>query len=191
MTHNLAARNGTYPIVEAGPIVEVGPIAEPDPVAESTAVDLAQVRQHAVELLAQLDRPPRNLHIQAGEVSVDITWAEPGEPGPAERTVLTEFRPVERQPAEPVAPAAEAAAEYLTSPGVGVFYHAREPGAEPFVSVGSLVQAGQQIGIIEAMKLMIPVEADRGGRISQVIKGNGEPVEYAEPLFALEPEEGE
>ena len=179
MTHNLAARNGTYPI------------ADPEPATESTAADLAQVRQHAVELLAQLDRPPRNLHIQAGEVSVDITWAEPGAPGPAEHTVLTELRPVQRPPAEPATPAADPAAEYLTSPGVGVFYHAREPGAAPFVSVGSLVHAGQQIGIIEAMKLMIPVEADRAGRIREVVKGNGEPVEYAEPLFALEPEEGE
>jgi acetyl-CoA carboxylase biotin carboxyl carrier protein len=181
MTHNLAARNGTYPI------------AEPDPAADSTAADLAQVRQHAVELLGQLDRPPRNLHIQAGEVSVDITWAEPAAPGTADRTgtaeriVPAELRPVEAQPAEPAAPAAE----YLSSPGVGVFYHAREPGAAPFVSVGSVVQAGQQIGIIEAMKLMIPVEADRGGRIREVVKGNGEPVEYAEPLFALEPEEVE
>jgi acetyl-CoA carboxylase biotin carboxyl carrier protein len=183
MTHNLATRNGAYPIVEAGPI------AEPDPVADSTAADLAQVRQHAVELLAQLDRPPRNLHIQAGEVSVDITWAEPAAAGPAERSVLTEFRPVEAQPAEAAAPTVGPAAEYLTSPGVGVFYHSREPGAAPFVAVGSLVQPGQQIGIIEAMKLMIPVEADRAGRIREVVKGNGEPVEYAEPLFALEPEE--
>jgi acetyl-CoA carboxylase biotin carboxyl carrier protein len=178
MTHNLAARNGAYSI------------AEPDPAAESAAADLAQVRQHAVELLAQLDRPPRNLHVQAGEVSVDITWAEPGAAGPAEHTGYSapaELRPVE---APPAAPAAEPAADYLTSPGVGVFYHSREPGAEPFVAVGSLVQAGQQIGIIEAMKLMIPVEADRAGRICQVIKGNGEPVEYAEPLFALELEEG-
>jgi acetyl-CoA carboxylase biotin carboxyl carrier protein len=177
MTHNLAARNGAYSI------------AEPEPAAESTAADLAQVRQHAVELLAQLDRPPRNLHVQAGEVSVDITWAEPGgAAGPAEHAGPAEFRPVETQPA--AAPAAQPAADYLSSPGVGVFYHSREPGAEPFVSVGSLVQAGQQIGIIEAMKLMIPVEADRAGRIREVVKGNGEPVEYAEPLFALEPEEG-
>jgi acetyl-CoA carboxylase biotin carboxyl carrier protein len=178
MTHNLAARNGAYPLTE------------PDP-AESTGADLAQVRKHAVELLAQLDRPPRNLHIQAGEVSVDITWAEPEPPQqPAARAVVTELRPVESRPTEAAPAAADPAAEYLTSPGVGVFYHAREPGAAPFVSVGSLVQPGQQIGIIEAMKLMIPVEADRAGRIREVVKGNGEPVEYAEPLFELEPEEG-
>ncbi|MFL6162186.1 MAG: acetyl-CoA carboxylase biotin carboxyl carrier protein [Jatrophihabitantaceae bacterium] len=174
MTANLAARTNQYPDDES-----------------AAGADLAQVRQHAVELLAQLDRPPRNLHIQAGEVSVDITWAEPSQPEPADRTVLTELRAVELHTAEISVPVAQdPVGEYLTSPGVGVFYHAREPGAEPFVAVGSVVEQGQQIGIIEAMKLMIPVEADRGGRVCQVMKGNGEPVEYAEPLFALEPEEG-
>ncbi|HEU5268412.1 MAG TPA: biotin/lipoyl-containing protein [Jatrophihabitans sp.] len=178
MTQNLAARNDPY--------------SEPFPGAESAAAaDLALVRQHAVELLAQLGRPPRNLHLQAGEASVDITWDEPGSPEPADRTLLTEVRAVEVRTSEAgQPPAADLAQAYLTSPGVGVFYHSREPGAAPFVSVGSLVQPGQQIGIIEAMKLMIPVEADRTGRICQVVKGNGEPVEYAEPLFALEPEEG-
>jgi acetyl-CoA carboxylase biotin carboxyl carrier protein len=71
---------------------------------------------------------------------------------------------------------------------VGVFYHAREPGAEPFVTVGSVVAAGQQVGIVEAMKLMIPVEASRGGRVTAILKANGEPVEYDEPLFAVQPE---
>jgi acetyl-CoA carboxylase biotin carboxyl carrier protein len=176
MTPNLAARNDPYPAEEP-----------------AAGADLAQVRQHAVELLAQLDRPPHNLHIQAGEISVDITWAEPSQAQPSqaepgtERTVLTEVRSIELRTSD--APAGPPA-EYLNSPGVGVFYHAREPGAEPFVSVGSVVQRGQQIGIIEAMKLMIPVEADRSGRIREVIKANGEAVEYAEPLFALEPEEG-
>lgn len=176
MTQNLAARHDPY--------------SEPFPGTESgAAADLAQVRQHAVELLAQLDRPPRNLHLQAGEASVDITWDDPGAAAPD--AAVTEVRAVEVRTSEVVQqPAAELAQAYLTSPGVGVFYHAREPGAAPFVSVGSVVQPGQQIGIIEAMKLMIPVEADRAGRVCKVVKGNGEPVEYAEPLFALDPEEG-
>jgi acetyl-CoA carboxylase biotin carboxyl carrier protein len=139
------------------------------------------------------------LRIQAREVSVDITFGDQitdARSGIA-RTIdakTVDTRPAEVtttvEPAEP-APVAEASAkaEFLTSPGVGVFYHAREPSSPPFVSVGSLVQPGQQIGIIEAMKLMIPVEADRGGRISEVLKGNGEPVEYGEPLFALQGED--
>ena len=148
------------------------------------AAKLAALREHAVELLAQLDRPPRNIRIQAGMITVDITWPD-GVPEPA------------GQGGQHRAPSGSsgkdddgAAGEYLTAPMVGVFYHSREPGAPPFVSVGSVVEPGQQVGIIEAMKLMIPVEADRAGIIMAVLKGNGESVEYGEPLFALEAEEG-
>jgi acetyl-CoA carboxylase biotin carboxyl carrier protein len=58
------------------------------------------------------------------------------------------------------------------------------------VTIGSPVRPGQQIGIIEAMKLMIPVEADRHGRIANILKANNEPVEYGEPLFELAAGEG-
>lgn len=152
-------------------------------------VELAQMQKLTVEFLAQLGRPPRNLRIHAGEVSIDITWdGQANSADQADKLVVSEVRSVELRSDRAELPketGGEVGKEYLTSPGVGVFYHAREPGAEPFVSVGSLVRPGQQIGIIEAMKLMIPVEADRGGRIAEVLKGNGEPVEYAEPLFAL------
>ena len=139
--------------------------------------ELDQVRRQAVELLSALDRPPRTLRIRAGSITVDLTWPEPAEAAATAPT--TAATPAADGPAAPC----------LTSPVVGVFYHAREPGAEPFVTVGSVVRPGQQIGIVEAMKLMIPVEADRSGRIAAVLKGNGEPVEYGEPLFSLEAEE--
>jgi acetyl-CoA carboxylase biotin carboxyl carrier protein len=176
--------------------------AEPEP-AIPGLTELAEVQKHAVELLAKLDRPPRNLRVQAGAVAVDITWPDEGQPpvawledssgnGMAAHPPRVAASGVAAVGVAAVGAAAAVlaadqgvAAEYLTSPGVGVFYHAREPGAEPFVSVGSHVQPGQQIGIIEAMKLMIPVEADRGGFITEVIKLNGEAVEYDERLFAL------
>jgi acetyl-CoA carboxylase biotin carboxyl carrier protein len=142
--------------------------------------ELAHLREQAIELLTGLDRPPRNLRLRAGGVAVDITWDEGAAPAAAgphgERPGTADGRG---------GPAKDGQA-YLRSPAVGVFYHAREPGAEPFVSIGSAVRAGQQIGIIEAMKLMIPVEADRAAKITAVVKGNGEPVEYDEPLFAVE-----
>ncbi len=153
---------------------------------DDATVDLLEVQRQTVELLGQLDRHPRNLRIQVGEVSLELTW--PDEPAPAVASASTPVpAAVPAQPAPPVEKS-EPVGEYLTSPGVGVFYHAREPGVEPFVSVGSTVHKGQQIGVIEAMKLMLPVEADRSGRITAVVKGNGEPVEYAEPLFAIDPE---
>ena len=141
--------------------------------------ELAQVHEHAVGLLSQLGRPPSSLHIRVGDIAVDITWeagpALPGAPPPG--AANGPEPPPEAGTAEP--------REYLTAPALGVFYQAKEPGAEPFVTVGSLVEPGQQVGIVEAMKLMIPVESDRAGVITDVLKSNGAPVEYAEPLFAI------
>jgi acetyl-CoA carboxylase biotin carboxyl carrier protein len=155
--------------------------------ASGMLVDLAQVRKHTVELLTALDRPPHTLRIQAGAVTVDITWSDVGMVAGTGRDDTSDGGGTPT----PQATADGAATVYLTSPAVGVFYHAREPGADPFVSVGGFVEPGQQIGVIEAMKLMMPVEADCGGRITAVLKANGEPVEYGEPLFALEAERSE
>jgi acetyl-CoA carboxylase biotin carboxyl carrier protein len=86
----------------------------------------------------------------------------------------------------PVAAGAAAPAGHtLTAPTVGVFYRSPEPGAAPFVNTGDLVTAGQQVGIVEAMKLMIPVEADRGGRVVDVLCADATSVEFGAPLFAL------
>lgn len=143
--------------------------------------ELTRIQQHVVDLLARLDRHPRSLQIRVGEISLEITWAEytnrAAETSQPPATVPDIVTHGSEEPPEQ--------GDCLVSPGVGVFYHASEPGAEPFVSVGSVVRAGEQIGIIEAMKLMVPVEADQNGRIVAVLKGNGEPVEYGEPLFRL------
>jgi len=75
---------------------------------------------------------------------------------------------------------------YLRSPQVGTFYPSPEPHGEPFVREGSVVEEGQVIGLIEAMKLIGEVEADRSGTIRAVLVGDGQPVEYGQPLFELE-----
>ena len=85
----------------------------------------------------------------------------------------------------PDAAGRDARGPVLAAQAVGVFYRSPEPGADPFVREGDVVTTGQQIAIIEAMKLMLPVEAERAGRIVEVLKGDGESVEYGEPLFAL------
>ena len=79
----------------------------------------------------------------------------------------------------------------IRAPMVGVFYRAPEPGAKPFVSEGDLVEPGQQVGIVEAMKLMVPIEADQHGRIVEILVANGESVEYDQPLFTVAPLEVE
>jgi acetyl-CoA carboxylase biotin carboxyl carrier protein len=94
-------------------------------------------------------------------------------------------------PAAPasVPPVAEPVEEQhlIKSPIVGTFYAGPNPEAGPFVKVGDMVEAGQTVCIIEAMKLMNEIEADIRGQVAQVLVENGQPVEYGEPLFALRP----
>jgi acetyl-CoA carboxylase biotin carboxyl carrier protein len=74
----------------------------------------------------------------------------------------------------------------LKSPMVGTFYRAPSPGAKPFVEVGDTVKAGQTVCIIEAMKLLNEIEADKDGVVKAILAENGQPVEYGEPLLAIE-----
>ncbi|HYR26385.1 MAG TPA: acetyl-CoA carboxylase biotin carboxyl carrier protein [Aquabacterium sp.] len=92
----------------------------------------------------------------------------------------------------PAAPAAEAApapvetGHVVKSPMVGTFYRASSPGAKAFAEVGDTVKAGQAVCIIEAMKIMNEIEADKDGVISKILVDNGQPVEFGQPLFIIE-----
>lgn len=74
----------------------------------------------------------------------------------------------------------------VKSPMVGTFYRAASPGATPFVEVGQSVKAGDTLCIIEAMKLLNEIEADKSGVIKAILCENGHPVEYGEPLFVIQ-----
>ncbi|MBI4844234.1 MAG: acetyl-CoA carboxylase biotin carboxyl carrier protein [Nitrospirae bacterium] len=91
--------------------------------------------------------------------------------------------------AEIPAPAAEADQGFIkvTSPIVGIFYTASSPEAPPFVQAGSRVEKGQVLCIVEAMKLMNEIESDCNGIVKKILPGNGQPVEYGETLFIIEP----
>jgi len=92
------------------------------------------------------------------------------------------------------APAAAAAApavaaptgHVVKSPMVGTFYRSSSPGAKPFVEVGSQVKEGDTICIIEAMKILNEIEADKSGTVAQILGENGKAVEYGQPLFVIE-----
>ncbi|MCK9897120.1 acetyl-CoA carboxylase biotin carboxyl carrier protein subunit [Frankia sp. AgB32] len=86
---------------------------------------------------------------------------------------------------------AEAGTFTVGSPSVGVFYRASEPGKPPFVTEGDVVRAGQQVGIVEAMKLMIPIEAERAGRVVRILAEDTAPIEHDQPLFLLAPVDGD
>jgi len=75
---------------------------------------------------------------------------------------------------------------YREVPHGGTFYRSSSPGAKPFVEVGSQVKEGETICIIEAMKILNEIEADKSGTITQVLAENGQAVEYGQPLFVIE-----
>ena len=84
-------------------------------------------------------------------------------------------------PAEPAAPAGHV----VKSPMVGTFYRAPNPSSPPFVEVGATVAEGDALCIIEAMKLLNEIEADKSGVIKEILVENGEPVEFGQPLFVI------
>lgn len=96
--------------------------------------------------------------------------------------------PVAAAPAVAAQAAAPAAAEghVVKSPMVGTFYRASSPGAKPFVDVGSQIKEGETICIVEAMKILNEIEADKSGTVVRVLGENGQAVEYGQPLFVIE-----
>ncbi|MBU3651764.1 MAG: acetyl-CoA carboxylase biotin carboxyl carrier protein [Limnohabitans sp.] len=84
------------------------------------------------------------------------------------------------------APADQDAGHVIKSPMVGTFYRAASPGAKPFIEVGSVVKEGDTICIIEAMKILNEIEADKSGTVVKILADNGQAVEYGHPLVVIE-----
>lgn len=132
------------------------------------------------------------IEVTEGEEKVRITrataapapvYAAPAHvaaPAPAPAAV-----PAAAAPA-PAAPAARDLSNAQKSPMVGTFYRAPGPNAASFVEVGQQVKAGDTLCIIEAMKLMNEIEAEKSGTVKEILVENGTPVEFGEPLFIIE-----
>jgi acetyl-CoA carboxylase biotin carboxyl carrier protein len=150
--------------------------------AEPAAV-LNSVRESALGLLAGLDRAPQSLRIRTEGVEIELEWPEPGQVVASTAAVPAGVAAGHTEVLSPLA----GTEQFITAQVVGMFYRSREPGAEPFVQPGDEVRPGQQVGIIEAMKLMIPVEADLDGQVLDALVADGTPVEYGDRLFAVEP----
>ncbi len=117
--------------------------------------------------------------------------AVPATPSAPERTAATAAASPAPGPAGSAAPEAEETgvpegSHILDSPIVGTFYTAPSPDAAPFVQVGDRVKKGQILCIVEAMKLMNEIESDVDGTVVKIFPENAQPVEFGEPLFALE-----
>jgi acetyl-CoA carboxylase biotin carboxyl carrier protein len=130
------------------------------------------------------------LEIQEGEERVRITRSQAvaavaAAPAPTHVAVPAAVPPV-AAPAAPVEVAPPAAEGHVVkSPMVGTFYRAATPGAKAFVEVGDSVEEGATLCIIEAMKLMNEIEADKGGVVKAILTENGQPVEFGQPLFVI------
>ena len=120
--------------------------------------------------------------VQTVAVAAPVAAPVVAAPAPAPAAAPAAAAPAVEQPV-----AAEPAAQgtTVTSPMVGTFYRAPNPGAEPFVKVGDHVEAGQTLGIIEAMKLLNEIEAETSGTIKEICVENAQPVEFGQPLFII------
>ncbi|MHB1567032.1 MAG: acetyl-CoA carboxylase biotin carboxyl carrier protein [Acidiferrobacter sp.] len=123
------------------------------------------------------------LEIREGEESIRISRGSSAAPPPA----------FSAAPGAPVTTANTADTALPVTPGhavlspmVGSFYRASSPDAPPFVEVGTAVSVGDPLCIIEAMKMLNEIEADRAGVVRAILKDNGQPVEYGETLFIIE-----
>ena len=134
------------------------------------------------------------IEISEGEESVRISryptgaaapvmhYAPAAAPAPA---AVAAVAPAAAAPA--IAPAAASKNDHtVPAPMVGTFYSAAAPGAKTFVDIGSEVNVGDTLCIIEAMKMMNQIESDKAGRVTAVLVKNGDPVEFGQPLFIIE-----
>lgn len=153
--------------------------------SKDNKIDQELVRQLAVILnetdLTEIEVEQGDLHIRVARnitMSVAAPVAQPAMAAPAMQAAPT---------ATAEAPqAAESKGHVVKSPMVGTAYLAPEPGADEFVKVGDTVTAGQTILIVEAMKHMNQISADRAGKVTEIFVESGQPVEYGEPLLTLE-----
>ena len=132
------------------------------------------------------------LELTEGEESVRISRQGQVVQQPQQYTIPQQpTSPVQNQVQTPTASAeaediVQDAGHALTSPMVGTFYRSSSPEADPYVEVGSSVKKGDTLCIIEAMKLLNEIEADRDGIVKKIMVENAQPVEFGEPLFIIE-----
>ena len=136
------------------------------------------------------------LELTEGEESVRISRQGQVVQQPQQYTIPQQLTPAVQNQAPTPTPTPTASAEAedivqdaghaLTSPMVGTFYRSSSPEADPYVEVGSSVKKGDTLCIIEAMKLLNEIEADRDGIVKKIMVENAQPVEFGEPLFIIE-----
>jgi len=155
---------------------------------DDSDVDSLEISKFATRVRISKSPP---VHVVAGgnsaghAAAVGSTAGAPAVPSAPAREVSAAAT---EAPAEEATPAAKSNTTDVESPMVGTFYRAPAPDAPPYVEVGDHVAKGQTLCILEAMKLMNELEAEVAGTVREVCIGNGEPVEYGQVLFRIEPD---
>ena len=126
------------------------------------------------------------IEIKEGEEAVRISRMPTGSAVVHALPQMAAAAPIAAPAAPAEAPKARPNEHVVTAPMVGTFYASPTPGAKSFVEIGDEIKVGQVLCIIEAMKMMNQIEADRAGRITSIMARNGDPVEYGQPLFVIE-----
>ncbi|MCH7334940.1 acetyl-CoA carboxylase biotin carboxyl carrier protein [Acinetobacter sp. NIPH 2699] len=134
-------------------------------------MDIRKIKK-LIDLMIESDL--QAIEVKEGDQSISLT-----RPTPVYAAVSA--APAASTPAAPVVKTPRGAVE--TSPMVGVFYAAPSPGEAPFVKIGQTVSAGETLGIIEAMKIMNPIEATQSGVIEEILVKNGDVIQFGQPLF--------
>jgi acetyl-CoA carboxylase biotin carboxyl carrier protein len=183
-------------------------VTDPEPQSTPDENLLQSVWAEARDLVKRLEGSSvQRLAVAAGNCKIEIERGAPAAvaPGPAPAADVPQVSGPVATGAGPglgVAPGARGASGAFTvnleeadnrvpvlAPLVGTFYRAAQPGAKPFVDQGEVVDIGQPVCIVEAMKLMNEVVAGEGGRVAEIVVENGEPVEFEQVLMYLEPVE--
>lgn len=154
-----------------------------------TLVDLVSESNISELEITEADGKVRIVKSDAGTVRPTAAWM----PAPAVMAPAAppSQAPTAVPPAQPAAPPPAAAApaetgHVIRSPMVGTFYRSSSPGAKPLVEVGQEVKEGDPICIIEAMKIMNEIDADKAGTVTKILVENGQAVEFDQPLLVIE-----
>lgn len=128
------------------------------------------------------------IEVEHGELRIRVSMPEPAAVSYAATAPVAAPAAAAPAPAAIAAPAAAPAdnANAVKSPMVGTAYFAPEPGAAPFIEVGTSVKEGQTILLVEAMKTFNPVSAPKSGTVKEILVSDGQPVEYGEALVVIE-----
>ncbi|MFV2009594.1 MULTISPECIES: acetyl-CoA carboxylase biotin carboxyl carrier protein [unclassified Micromonospora] len=156
------------------------------PAGSEPGGQLRRLAEQTRALVGELTGPLRRVQVRHGDTVIDIEWHDRTTPVPAPPSSPADT-PAAGLTAPPADQATPASGHRIGSPIVGTFYRAAEPGGAPFVDVGDSIEPGQVIGIVEAMKLMNEITTDRPGVVVEILAGDGEPVEFDQPLIAVAP----